>query len=112
MEKKESVFLKHNKNNIDIDINNQNNKLIVYKKDILNTIPEEHYYEKNNELSIIKIEWRWRFYKINDKEYIEISKKQHGNKRLYINNDYEWVERNISNIFNTYITKEIYAYLD
>ena len=96
-----SVFRKYKKKNIFISKNN-----------ILNSIPEDNFDKPNKELSKTKVEWRWRLLNINSNEYIEISKKLKDNNMLYINNKSEWVNREISQDYDKFVDKEIYAYLD
>ena len=113
MNKKESVFNKYK-----IDQNEYKNeglesdKYSICKKTVLNSIPEPNVSVPVPELAKVKIEWRWRFMKINNKDFIEISQKEHNSSRLYINSECQWVSRTISSEFDKYIEKTIYAYLD
>jgi hypothetical protein len=97
------------KKNIFRTINNKTKTL--FKEDILNTLPDIVYNSKQDKFKD-KIEWRWRLYNINSREFIEISKKTETGERIYINNDSKWVNRNIPNKFNKYIEKDFYAYFD
>lgn len=85
-------------------------KKIIKKDDILNNIPIVHFNEPQKNIKD-KQEWRWRIYNINLEEYIEISKIE-NNIRLYLDPNGEWVEREISNYYDKYLKREIYAYLD
>lgn len=100
MENKKNVFIKH-KPNYKVSI-----------ESILESIPKDNYSEPQEELSKVKIEWRWRIIKINDQTYVEISQKEYNKDRLYINNECKWVQRNISDEFDKYVNKTIYAYLN
>ena len=85
-------------------------KKIIKKDEILNNIPIIHFNEPQENIEG-KQEWRWRIYTINSEEYIEISKMD--NKiRYYLDPEGEWVNREISNYYDKFIKREIYAYLD
>lgn len=85
-------------------------KKIIKKDEILNNIPIIHFNEPQDNIEG-KQEWRWRIYTINSEEYIEISKID--NKiRYYLDPEGEWVNREISNYYDKFIKREIYAYLD
>tara|TARA_B100001989_G_C24411585_1_gene399325 strand:- start:418 stop:708 length:291 start_codon:yes stop_codon:yes gene_type:complete len=85
-------------------------KKIIKKDEILNNIPIIHFNEPQENIEG-KQEWRWRIYTINSEEYIEISKMD--NKiRYYLDPEGSWVNREISNYYDKFIKREIYAYLD
>lgn len=85
-------------------------KKIIKKDEILNNIPIIHFNEPQENIEG-KQEWRWRIYIINSEEYIEISKMD--NKiRYYLDPEGDWVNREISNYYDKFIKREIYAYLD
>jgi hypothetical protein len=78
---------------------------------IIENIPEPYYKKpdiiKRKEL----IEWRWRFYNIENKKIAEISfYDPTSNKRLYVNSVGDYVERDIPEIYNQYIIDEYYYY--
>ena len=76
--------------------------------DVKKTIPENSV-ERPIENNTDKIEWRWRFMKLEDDPVVEISKKSPGEKRLYFYRG-DWVERNIDTYFDKYVVKEFYLY--
>ena len=85
-------------------------KKIIKKDEILNNIPIIHFNEPQENIEG-KQEWRWRIYTINSEEYIEISKMD--NKiRYYLDPEGSQVNREISNYYDKFIKREIYAYLD
>lgn len=59
-----------------------------------------------------KSEWRWRFMDFdNGKSSVEISYITPNNpSRLYYNNKGEWVERDISSVYDDYVSKTYYYY--
>ena len=77
---------------------------------IIDSIPVPNYpvgqfeWEKNH-----ATEWRWRILNIEGKEKVEISYLK-NNKRIYYTKYGEWVERNISPVYDKYVEKEYYAY--
>ena len=83
-------------------------------EEVIRTIPKEHSKVKLLNMSDM-IEHRWRFYKIQDKLYTEISKYEPNKKRKYLYKDKEWTEDNENHIdtqFNKYIVDEYYYYTD
>jgi len=80
--------------------------------DLEQNIPSVNFNEPQENLAKVKTEWRWRYITIDNNTYIEISKKKYEKNRLYINNESEWVQRNIPQEYDKYVTKITYAYLD
>jgi hypothetical protein len=99
MENKKNVFIKQKLN------------YKVSVESILGSIPGDNYDKPQDHLALLKIEWRWRIIKIDNHTYVEISQKDTNKNRLYINNECKWVQRNISDEFDKYVDKTIYAYL-
>ena len=99
MEHKKNVFIKQKPN------------YKVSVESVLESIPKDNYDEPQDHLALTQIEWRWRIIKITNQTYVEISQKETNKDRLYINNECKWVQRNISNEFDKYVDKTIYAYL-
>ena len=77
---------------------------------IIKTIPPNYYNYKNKELQKNNIEWRWRFIKINNDIYVEISYKKPNNNRLFISKRGKWEEREVDEYYNQFVNKEIYHY--
>jgi hypothetical protein len=77
---------------------------------IIKTIPPHYYNYKNEELHKNNIEWRWRFIKINNDIFVEISYKKPNNKRLFINKSGKWTEKYIDAYYDQFVKKEIYYY--
>jgi len=87
-----------------------NSSVKLSKKKILETIPPNCYTTEQINLQNNHIEWRWKIYKINGKEYIEISYKKPNENRKYINNNSEWIELNAFSEFEQYVIKTFYYY--
>lgn len=85
---------------------------VLSKKEIINSIPQPVFKNRDQNLSKINIEWRWRFFKIPNKknEVVEISYKHPDQKRKYINQLGEWVEKEISSEFDQFVIDEYYHY--
>lgn len=79
---------------------------------IMSTIPKDRYTMPQPKLADIYTEWRWRFLDINGKDYVEISRKDSGKDRLYINKNKKWVNESGLEKYDMYIIKNIYSYLD
>jgi hypothetical protein len=78
---------------------------------IRDTIPKDSYKTPQVELRKNKIEWRWRFLKINGKEYVEMSSLlPNKSDRTYANQFGKWKEKNIDPEFDQYVTEIFYYY--
>ena len=99
-----SIFYKYYENeDINKNIKNKNNLLSL--ENVMDSIPKNSLKQENKELlNQGKIEWRWRFYKINDKRICEISYFDLKiNKRTYATKNSIWRE---------YTDNEIIEYTD
>ena len=106
----------------DITINNimksifkepvKNKTIILSLKDIIATIPQNSVKKENPLLKLTHTEWRWRFFNINGRKMIEISKLEPNNKRIYMNNTGNWINHDDNNNLNNFIVNEIYSYVD
>ena len=92
--------------------NSVSESFALSRKDVANMIPKNCEKQKNTELLKTKTEWRWRIFKLPGKENetVEISQKQPGKARLYINKSGEWINCNVSEEFDVYVTHEYYHY--
>lgn len=90
------------------------NSSSLSKYEVMESIPHNHYKEKNENLAIDHTEWRWRIFNFPHKknDVIEISFKKPNEKRIYINNKGEWVERNIGPEIDEFVIDEFYVYSD
>lgn len=86
-------------------------EIIMSKDDIEKTIPESHTNKPDIKLRETFTEYRWRYLKINNEEYIEISYKDpKDEKRLYMSNNGKWIEKDVDEYWNNYVYKEKYSY--
>ena len=76
-----------------------------------NIIPNNATTQRNIEKAKIMIEWRWRIFKIDGKEYIEISQKN-GNNRLFLNSKGNWIKRSSPKNYNNDVQEVVYAYMN
>ncbi len=76
------------------------------------SIPKNCYSVPNENYSKIKVESRWRFIKMNNINYVEISRKRPGVNREYLFHDMEWVFRNIGNEYDPFVDEQYYYYSD
>ena len=65
----------------------------------------------NIELSHTHIEWRWRFFNINGRNLIEMSKKHPGQEREYVDNSGRWVKYNFEESWDQYLSASAYHYV-
>lgn len=92
--------------------NDQNKQNIKYSKsEILKSIPEDSVKHIDSELAKTKTEWRWRFFKIQNKnDIIEISFKKPNENRKFINKNGDWINFDIDNTFDQYVIDSFYHY--
>jgi len=81
--------------------------------DILKSIPEFAYKKEQVNLQHM-IEYRWRFYNINNKKHIEISKiiPNTNRVRLYLLGQDIWEPKHINKIFDNFIIDDYYYYCE
>lgn len=82
------------------------------KENLKNSIPINALDKPNNDMNKTYIEWRWRIFDINGKEYVEISYKKPNDKRMFINKYSEWTDKTPDEDFDCYITKQYYSYTE
>ena len=93
------------------DINANDN--IVISKDLLaQNIPQDSLDKPIDALALKCVEWRWRFFKIDERNFIEISQKYPDQERKYIDNTGKWIECNIGDEWNKYCVSSKYYYCD
>jgi len=85
---------------------------IIKRDQLMNTIPPNTYDCPNNELLGHMIEWRWRFFNINEHQFVEISQKHHNKERLYVDGNGQMIEKIIGDEWNKYIVDEKYYYTE
>jgi len=104
-----NIFLSHDA----VNTNDVSGKLTY--TDIINNIPDGYLNKRNEKLlKNCKCEFRWRFFKLpNDKFSVEISKYYpNNNKRLYFNKFGKWVEDTLDPVYDEFVDKEYYYYVD
>lgn len=95
-----NIFIKHT------DIPKES----ICQLDVLNNnLPKEFYNEPQLNKQKDYTEWRIRHFLINKKRIVEISYLD-NDKRLYLNKNNEWVERNVSTEFDQYVIETKYYY--
>lgn len=107
MDNKYSVFAKKKPGE-----NNNTDKKILSKDEILSSIPENALDHEDENLLLIKTETRWRIFQIPDfeNEVIEISYKIPDKERLYMSQNGKWINYTTSNNFDQYVIKSHYLY--
>jgi hypothetical protein len=108
LKKTEQQELKSNSSDIE--------NIKVSKVEILKSIPVGATKTEQKEKKDTHTEWRWRIFKFpngNDgqtKESIEISYVKPNEKRLYVNKNAEWVNREIGPEFDKFVVEQFYHY--
>jgi hypothetical protein len=92
---------------------NQNTSMctILNSYDLNNMIPKSATTQRHNVIPNNTIEWRWRFFNINNRKLIEISYlDSNNNKRIYTDYTGNKIEYDIDCKWDVYLTKVLYAY--
>lgn len=100
-----NIFIKQSDSNKNI-----NKNIILNKKLLLESMPKTCTNKPDLELVKIKTEWRWRFFKINDIDIVEISYKEPNCDRKYINNKGVWCNYDMDAFYDKFIVKIYYYY--
>ena len=84
------------------------------KDEVIKSIPKGALKKKDNNLSTLNTEWRWRIFKIPNKEndLIEISFKKPNDKRMYIDKEGKWINSEVGKEFDNFVIDEYYVYSD
>lgn len=90
--------------------NNEDNKVVLSKKDILQSIPEGYVKSENKIKQKNHTEWRWRIYNIDNNIYTEISKLEPNCKRQFFDNTGNMIDYDLDNSFDKYITEQYFYY--
>jgi hypothetical protein len=75
-----------------------------------NIIPRGATTKKREVIEPDLYEWRWRFFTINKKKYVEISYFKDGTRKYYTHDGNYLYNITISQEFNKYLTNELYYY--
>jgi hypothetical protein len=104
------IFIKHGELLNDSD----DDSSVLSKDEILESIPKNAFKKQNSGLAKINIEWRWRIFKIPNREntLIEISFKKPNDKRMYIDKSGKWINSEVDKEFDKFVIDEYYVYSD
>lgn len=87
-------------------------KITLTRDYIYKSIPKSACNIPDPELAKVRIEHRWRFFNINNRKLVEISIKHPNKERKYINSSGEWMDFNLDNRWDVYLTSAKYYYAD
>ena len=103
-----NVFLKR-----DSDLVDSISKKVTYTS-ILETVPDDSTEtELKDWKKLGKTEWRWRFLELDGgRSSVEISflTSNKHKPRMYFNDSGDWVERDVSPMYDKYVVKTLYYY--
>jgi hypothetical protein len=107
MQNEYKIFAK--KDNVE---NNNKERIILQKNEILSSIPKNAKEQEDKELALTKIELRWRIFKFPNmqNEIIEISQKPPNGERLYMSQKSKWIKYNDDKSYDQYLIKQYYYY--
>jgi len=80
--------------------------------DIKKSIPDSATNQPDPVLSKTLTEWRWRFFDVEGRKLIEISRKEPNNDRFYIDNTRRWTRFTLDASWDKYIVGTKYYYAD
>jgi hypothetical protein len=83
---------------------------ILKLSEIMKTIPKNTKDKQDSELSKKYVEWRWRFFDVNGRNLIEISRKDPNGERLYTDKNGSWIHFQLDNKWEKYLKKSLYYY--
>jgi len=83
---------------------------ILCLSDIKKSIPDSATDQPDPVLSKTLTEWRWRFFDVEGRKLIEISRKEPNNDRFYIDNTRRWTRFTLDASWNRYIVDAKYYY--
>jgi hypothetical protein len=112
-----NIFAKPDNVNIikvknDSDQTEIENRQILTEQGIINSIPSGSCDYPDPILRITKIEWRWRFFNINGRKMVEISKKKKDEPRIYVDQKGMWIRSDIGSDWDQFVVREQYYYAD
>jgi hypothetical protein len=101
-------------NNTESDIDDTNIEtqyMILSLDEILDTIPKNASNKFLPHLQSTHTEWRWRFFDIQGRKLIEISKQNPNKNRIYMDNMGKWVSDTLDNSWDQYVVDVKYCYV-
>jgi hypothetical protein len=85
--------------------------MVLSLQDILESIPKNASSEPSPDNSKTHTEWRWRFFNLNGRKLVEISKLSPGEDRIYMDNTGKWSTYSLKKDWDQYITETKYCYV-
>ncbi len=86
-------------------------RLILSYNELIKTIPIKNVVLKPNiKLANIYTEWVWKFYNINNRQLIVITKKEPNKEILYMVQNNEWKPFTNEHLYEKYIVLTLYYY--
>lgn len=97
---------------MDSDIFVKNDEITyINKLQIMDTIPKGSVkVEQTRLINKGFTEWRWRIYHFDNKDFVEISKKEKDTDRIYLSKDRKWIKYSLPDIYLTKIKDTYYYY--
>lgn len=100
-----------NKNKSEISDNENKIRIVMSIHDIEKTIPQDCLDYPQIIYQKFYTEYRWRYFKINNEIYIEMSYKEPNKERLFMSPSGEWIEYKIDPELDNFIIKKKYYYV-
>lgn len=99
------------------DNTNLDTYIVLSFNDIIQSIPKNSVKIQNPDLWITHTEWRWRFFDLNGRKLIEISKLPQSSasgyptKRLYMDNTGKWSESTLKGYWDQFLVDSWFYYV-
>lgn len=94
----------------DNDPNDEYYQTVLSLDDIKKSIPETASNTPRPDLLKTHTEWRWRFFNIEGRKLVEISKLEPFNERMYVDNTSRWTKYTLDESWDKYVVDSRYYY--
>lgn len=91
--------------------NSDDDNFVLHIEDIKKQIPANSTSKENTNLQKTHTEWRWRFFNVNGRKLIEITRKYPNKDRDYIDNTGKWIKYVLDNCWDKYVIQTNYYYI-
>jgi hypothetical protein len=96
----------------DTNVNDsEDGNFVLYIEDIKKQIPANSTSKPNTDLQKSHTEWRWRFFNVNGRKLIEITRKYPNKDRDYIDNTGKWIKYVLDDCWDKYVVQTNYCYI-
>lgn len=103
---------KHNVDSLTDSDDNDESQVILSHQDIIKNIPKGAINQPNPILQKTHTEWRWRFFDLEGRKLVEISKLDPKKGRTYMDNTGKWIKYTlVENEWDKFLVESKYCYI-